>query len=253
MMRFDRIGGRRYARFPGMADSPGLVHAFSTRPDDVSPRVDAHTAERTARRRQMAADLGLDPDRLCYCQQVHQNRIEVIDAPRAGGAIAETDAIITNQPGVPLMVFSADCPLVLVYDGRTPALGVAHASWRCTVADVTGNLVRAMASQFGSRTEEMSAGIGPSAGPEAYEVKQDVVAAVRGVVGATDAILTRGGRTYFDLWRANRDQLVAAGVAPERIEIAEICTMTDTQYFYSFRREGAGCGHFGLMAATLPV
>ncbi len=246
-MEFFEIADRRYARFPRLARLPGLSHAFSTRPHDVSARRDEFTATRAARRAAMATDLGFVSDRLAHCVQVHQSGIAVV---REGspGPFEATDGLCTSVRGTPLMVFSADCPLVLVVDPQSAALGVAHSSWRCTVAGIVPLLIERLRTEFGADPRRMHAGVGPSAGPQQYEVGADVYDAAATLPQRERHFARRNGRMYFDLWSANRAQLVDSGVPEENIEIAGICTMTVTDVFYSFRREGAGCGHFGLMA-----
>lgn len=252
-MRFFHVGDRRYTQFERLAQEAGLAHAFSTRPHDVSARVDEQAGERAARRAAMAADLGLDPVRLHHCEQIHRTQLAVIDASAAPGRYEGFDALVTDQPGAALMTFSADCPLVLLFDPRRRALGMAHASWRCTTALITRQLVLAMQTHFGCRPGDLLAGVGPSAGPEQYEVGEDVYAAAAGLPRREQLFPRRDGRMVFDLWEANRLLLIESGVRPEHIELAGLCTMTRTDLFYSYRREGPGCGHFGLMAALRPA
>lgn len=251
-MHFVEINGRRYARFERFAAISNLKHAFSTRGWDVSARTDAMAEVRAARRADMARDLGLDPARLTWCVQVHEPHVFPVTPDNCGEALEGVDAVFTNEPGVPLMTFSADCPLICVVDPAAPGLGLAHASWRCTVARIVERLIERMSRELDARPERMRVGIGPSAGPAQYEVGDDVRAAAAHLPDCAALFpINHRGRRCFDLWRANRDQLIRAGVAPEHIEIAGICTMADTERFYSFRREGPGCGHFGLMAALV--
>lgn len=250
-LRLGVIGTRRYAFFPQLLAQPGLRHAFATRPLDVSARDDAQKAERRQRRESMAVDLGLDPRRLCHCVQVHQARLAVIDAARPAGPLEGCDGVVTNRVGQPLMTFSADCPLVLLYDAGAPALGLVHASWRCTVAGLVQQAVETMCREFGCHPGRMLAGIGPSAGPESYEVRADVFEAAKALQSRDRFFPRRAGRMYFDLWEANRAQLEAAGIVAPNIELAAVCTMTHTDVFYSYRREGPGCGHFGLLAGLV--
>ncbi|TWT41075.1 Laccase domain protein [Phycisphaerae bacterium RAS1] len=248
-MHFFQVQSRRYARFARLKDAPGLVHAFATRPMDVSVRIDARAAERRAAREQMARDLGLDPTRLHHTVQVHEPRLALVDASTPAGALADCDGLLTTLPGAALMTFSADCPLVLIYDPQARALGMMHSSWRCTVAHSTRLLVEKMQAAFGSRPAAMFAGVGPSAGPLMYVVQDDVYQAAGTLPDRERLFPRRAGRLYFDLWEANRRQLIDAGVEPRNIEVAGYCTMTHPDVFFSYRREGAGCGHFGLMAA----
>lgn len=246
-MEFFEIADRRYARFPRLSRLPGVSHAFSTRPHDVSARRDDLAPIRAARRATMAGDLGFVSARLAHCVQVHQPGVAVIHEGSTG-AFEATDGLCTNVRGTPLMVFSADCPLVVVVDPQSAALGVAHSSWRCTVAGIVPVLVERLRAEFGADPRRMHAGIGPSAGPQQYEVGSDVYDAAKTLPQRERHFVRQDGRMYFDLWSANRAQLLESSVPEENIEIAGICTMTATDVFYSFRREGAGCGHFGLMA-----
>ncbi|MCG3125677.1 MAG: Polyphenol oxidase [Phycisphaerae bacterium] len=249
-MRWITINGRRYAQFEQFADRGDVVHAFATRPLDVAARSDGRAAERAANRATMTSDLGLDPQRLCHCVQVHEPTIEVVTQPRCG-ALDGRDGIITDQPGQPIMTFSADCPLLLAYDPRAGVLGMVHASWRCTVAGAALRLIEQMRADFGCDPRLMLAGVGPSAGPCCYAVKRDVYDAA-GEFAQRDAWFRKNGeRMTFDLWRANHDQLIAAGLPARSIESAAWCTICGGDAFYSFRREGAGCGHFGLLAAMI--
>ncbi len=261
-MQFITIATRRYARFERLQHQTELVHAFSIRPLNVAPRPGGDAEQRAANRAQMADDLGLDAGRLCHCQQVHDTTLAVIQEPDFAGALPHCDGVATNLPGVPLMSFSADCPLLLLFDPVHRAVGLVHASWRCTVAQLGPRMVELLRGHFGSRPADLLAGIGPGAGPCCYEVKQDVYTAAAGLPGFESLFVRRarskeddhaaapsGEALYFDLWEANRQQLIAAGLAAESIEVAGVCTMCHTDLFYSFRREGQGCGHFGLMAA----
>lgn len=250
-MHIEHIRDRRYAQFERLRNAAGLVHAFSTRPRDLSPRPGARDAECAARRAEMARDLGLAADGVSCCLQEHDTRIAFVEAGEGGGIQRGYDAIATSQPNKPLMTFSADCPLVLVHDPARGVVGLAHASWRCTVASLTQRLVEAVCERYGCRPASMLAGVGPGAGPCCYEVQRDVYEAAANLDDRGALFPQRDGRLYFDLWQANRAQLIAAGLRPEAIEVAGICTMCRPDLFFSFRREGAGCGHFGLMAAVV--
>ena len=243
-MHIFEIDGRRYAQFERLRSNVGLTHAFSTRPHDVS----IQGAEHQAARRQMVLDFGRNPAGLACCRQIHEPHVAVVNDVDGPQVLNRTDAVCARNPVVTLMTFSADCPLVLLYDPRRQALGLAHASWRCTVALIVWKLIETMGLEFDCRPQDLLAGIGPSAGPGQYEVGEDVYAAAVELPERDSCFPRRDGRMYFDLWRANRLVLEAAGVAQENIEIAGVCTMTRTDLFYSYRREGRGCGHFCLMA-----
>lgn len=247
-MRFRRCASRRYAQFEGLSAAGGLVHAFSTRPLDVSPRPGARDEERAAHRRQMAVDLGADPAKLCHCDQVHGDRIARVDGDTPPGPLRGADAVVTAAPARPVLTFSADCPLVLLFDPVRGVLALVHASWRCTVARLVMQVVARLRREYGCDPADLRAGIGPGAGPCCYEVGLEVYVAAADLPDREALFARRDGRLYFDLWRANRAQLHAAGVCAARVETAGVCTICGGGLFYSYRREGPGCGHFGLMA-----
>lgn len=250
-MIFVERNGRRYGQFPQFAELDGLVHAYTTRPLDVSFRADDRRAERTANRNQALTDWGLPADTLRYCEQVHADRLAIVTTETPAGPLADCDGAATATPGVPLMSFSADCPLVLFFDPVQRAVAVVHASWRCTVGGLVTRMVDLLRTTYGTRPEQLHVGIGPGAGPTQYEVQDDVYQAAA-TLPQRDACFRRtDGRMTFDLWTASTQLLVAAGVPVTRIAVAGICTMSRTDVFYSFRREGRGCGHFGLLAAVV--
>ncbi len=251
-MHFFEVDGRRYAQFENLRQQPGLTHAFSTRPFDVSVRNGSRVGQCAARRRRMMIDFDRDPEQLCCCEQMHEPRVAIITEARGVQRLKGFDAAVTNVPRVSLMTFSADCPLVLVYDRARSVVGMAHASWRCTVALIVRRLVETVQQKFGCEPAGLHAGVGPSAGPDQYEVKDDVYRAAVELPDRARLFNTRDGRLYFDLWQANRSQLELAGIPRDNIEIAGICTMSRTDLFYSYRREGIGCGHFCLLAG-LPL
>lgn len=250
-MRGRTIQGRRYLQFAKLAAFDGLVHAFSTRGWDMSTRSGEGEQQRAANRATFVCDWGLDPRRLYWCEQVHQPDIALIDQPMADGPrrLAGYDGAISLVRGQPLMGFSADCPLVVVYAPRAGAVGIAHASWRCTVAQIVRQMVSLLVEHSGADARELVGGIGPSAGPQHYEVGEDVYAAAAELPERERLFPRRDGRMFFDLWLANRLQLRAAGLREENIATASLCTISEGDLFYSYRREGAGCGHFALLAA----
>jgi YfiH family protein len=251
-MEFVTLGERRYAQFGRLRHQAGLVHAFSTRPLNVAPRSGPDADQRRVNRHQMTREWGLDPAALRHCTQVHRTTLVHVRETTPAGALPECDGALTDRTGLPLMTFSADCPLVLLYDARRHVLGLVHASWRCTVSEIVTQLVTAMRDQYRCDPADLHAGVGPGAGPCCYEVREDVYAAAAHLPDRERLFPRRSGRMYFDLWQANAAQLAAAGVPHHQLEIARICTLCRNDVFYSFRREGPGVGHFGLLAALLP-
>jgi YfiH family protein len=164
------------------------------------------------------------------------------------------DALLTRRRGRPLAVFTADCVGLVVADPDAPALGVAHAGWRGTVRGIAGRLVAALVETAGARPERLHAAIGPSIGPCCYEVDEPVVGPLRAAFPgawerwARPAGPERPGRWWLDLWTANFEQLVAAGVRAEAIRSPGLCTGCRRDLFFSYRKEGLA-GRLATVAA----
>lgn len=243
----------------GLLEShPGLVHAFTLRGFNLSRRAGPDAESAARRRRRLCDVLGLDFSRLTLPAQVHGDRVFEVDEDRIGAgrykktrSVPDADGLVTDRRGVALMALSADCPLILAFDPDRPAIGLAHAGWRGTVAGIAEHLVERMTESFDSRADALLVGIAPSAGPERYEVRDDVLRAAADHGRDYDSFfLRRDGRVFMDLWSANVRQLCGAGVRPDRINVARICTITDER-FYSYRRDGPSTGHAALIAALL--
>ncbi len=195
----------------------------------------------------MYGTLGVDAARACSVWQVHSADVILVDGPVQGRRwLALADAMITDRPNTPLSMRFADCVPLLFHDPVQGVIGMAHAGWRGTVQGVAANTVRTMTTAYGCKPQNVMAGIGPSIGPDHYQVGEEVVAAVLQYFGSTDGLIRRDpddGTAYLDLWAANRLDLERAGV--EQIEIAEICTATRTDEFFSHRAEKGRTGRFG--------
>ena len=240
----------------------GVVHA-TTRGDlnmalSVGPDIG-----RTAERRRLLCDtLGVPFDRLTSGQQVHGTRIATVTGETIGRGrdrstprIPDTDGLITNERDVPLMVLGADCALIAVYDPVRRAIGVAHAGWRGTAAGMPIALVSRLTTVYGSRPCDLLAAVSPCAGACCYQVGADVLAAFRRGGGDADAAFSRrNGAWFLDLAAAIERQFSSAGLSPERIERAGVCTICNHDYF-SFRRQGRSAGQSALIVAiswTIP-
>src|SRR5262249_20105841 len=194
------------------------------------------------------AALGIEGDAARYARQVHGTECLAIDG-RPPGLVGEGDAILTGAPGTPLAIFTADCLAVVLADPARRALAVAHAGWRGTGGGLLGRLVAALVERLGARPGSLVAGIGPSIGPCCYEVDEPVVGPLRAAFPDRWAGWTRPrgpGKWSLDLWQANADQLVAAGVPREAIANPRLCTACRPDLFFSYRKEGRGRSLVGL-------
>ncbi len=219
-------------------DEPGYVVAFTTRDGGVSEGVyaslnlGAGTGDDPARvaenRRIACAALGLDEARLSFNRQVHSP-----DVHRAGGRGVEGDGLWSDEPGRPMLAFSADClPIAIARTDGKRRMAVVHAGWR----GLAEGVVAAGADAVGG---ERAAIVGPAIGPCCYEVGEEVSSLF-------DEDLTVDRK--LDLWTAAERALRRAGVG--RVERTDVCTRCNSDLFFSHRRSGRARGVQGVIGAV---
>lgn len=208
---------------------------------------------------------GLDARQLVTLGQIHGavvHRVRREDAGRGAQPgsqqIGLGDALITNEPGAVLMTLHADCQALLFVDPgspvRGPAVGVAHAGWRGTVADVARQTVAAMTEAFGTQPQDLFVSVGPAIGACCYTVGAEVVDAWQALAGdAWPIAVSRQQAPTFSLSAANAWLLRRAGVLPERIDVSTVCTRCDSngERWFSHRGQGAATGRFGALITIL--
>jgi YfiH family protein len=187
--------------------------------------------------------------------QVHGTEVVCADAPRpAGQDHQKADVILTDRLGVTLFMRFADCVPIYLHDPVHQVVGLVHAGWLGTVRQAAAVAIQAMQARYGSRPQEVLAGIGPSIAAHHYEVGSEVISQVQAAFGAEAFGLLRSpdgasseGHALLDLWAANRLVLERAGV--RQIEIAGICTACCLEDWYSHRAEKGRTGRFGALIA----
>ena len=193
--------------------------------------------------------------------QVHDCRIAIIERPGTTREELEGyDAFITALPGVAIGVRTADCVPILLYDARRHIVAAVHSGWKGTVLHIVQKAIDVMAAQFGCEPCDMRAVIGPSIGPDSFQVGPEVVEQFKAAGFAMDDIWSdcgqgdgtpMSGGHHIDLWRANRWLLENAGVQAGNIHVCGIDTFTD-ETFFSARREGTKCGRIINSIRLLP-
>lgn len=239
-------------------------HAFTTRLGGVSEGVFA--SMNIARHRGdsdenveknyeiLANELNFDKNNLVLTRQIHSDIVRVVTKSDARGLdhrdYPECDALITDDAGCALVVFTADCTPILLWDGVTGAVGAVHAGWRGTVYDIAGKTFLAMREKFGCDPRNIRAAIGPNIGVCCFETDRDVPDLIRAQFGEEieDCIIPSAekiGKYYVDLKAVNAHALRRAGV--ENIEISEDCTMCRPDRFWSHRVCGTARGSQGAL------
>lgn len=236
-----------------------VPHAFSTRPGGVSQppydslnlgpnRGDDHEAVLENARRFCAA-MGADAESLVLSAQVHETTVRAVtEADRGKGLFRErdytADALITNVRGLSLMVFSADCGNILLWDSRTGAVGAVHAGWRGCAAGILEKTVTEMGRLYGTRPQDLHAAIGPCISRCCFETDGDVPSAMLDALGADAApCLSRAGaKWHVDLKGLNKLWLLRAGLEEACIAVSGLCTACRPDLFWSHRKMGTARG-----------
>ena len=195
--------------------------------------------------------LGVDTARFVHGRQSHGTTVRV--ARRADAhSIAEptpwpeADGYVTDEPDVPLVVFTADCTPLLMQDPDAGVIAAVHCGWRSAVADIEAQAVKAMVS-LGARPGNIRAAIGPGIRRCCFQTGPEVPAAVDKLLGGDAAGLygpdgTEDGKYKVDLPGAVKRRLVQLGLAAENIDELGICTMCRQDLFWSHRARGAERG-----------
>ena len=253
--------GLVYFAAESLSAQKGFVHGFSTRLGGVStghlaslnlrgsaPSGDSreHVEENY---RRLCRALDLPAERMVLSHQVHTDQVRLVTEADAGKGLwcprdYDADALITNVPGLPLAVFSADCIVILLFDPVGRAMGAVHSGWRGTALGILRKTVEEMNRAFGTEPGNLLAAIGPGIGTCCFETHDDVPQAMRQALGdAADAFIApRGEKWTVDLKGINRLWLERTGVPSGRIEISPLCTACRTDLFWSHRRMGNARG-----------
>ncbi len=206
--------------------------------------------------RRLRAALGLE--KLCFTRQVHGTDVRYVTRADAREPFdppsPPCDGLVTDEPGLGLIVFTADCIPILFHDPVRRIAAACHAGWRGTVADIAGRTVEAMA-RLGSDPGDIRAAVGPGISRCCFETGPEVPRAVRAVLGEDGQAYIHGpdgdgDRSFVDLKGVNRALLIRAGLTPEHIDVSEECTMCEHEKYWSHR---ASMGRRGSQGAVIAL
>lgn len=257
-MPFAQSGAIRYYRFELFGEFGNLVHGVFTRQGGVSEEpwdsLNMATSVGDTRenvlenRRRILDALGLAGWGFFDVWQVHGTTVLPTQVSRPlNQPHQKADCVLTDQNGVALLMLFADCVPVVLFDPLKQAVGMAHAGWQGSVNRVAAKAVEQMASVYGSRPENLMAGIGPSICAEHYEVGEEVLHRVDAAFGAGSSLVKDrvNGKGKLDLWETNRQVLLESGLLPDHIQVCGFCTAEKPDDWYSHRGEKGKTGRFG--------
>jgi YfiH family protein len=254
-MPFYQVGSIKYFEFSSLK-LPGIYHAIFTRQGGVSPspwkslNFGGSVGDDLTRVRQNIEKaltvLNLRADRMSQVYQVHSTDIVIAGEPlKPGESPLKADGMITQKPGLALLMRFADCVPILLFDPVQSVIGIVHAGWLGTVKKIVHKAVEMMIENYETDPGDLRAGIGPSIGPDHYQIGKDVLEQVKLSFGnkADQFIINQYGNTFFDLWKAN--EYILHGMGVKNIEISGICTGCNLGDWYSHRLESGITGRFG--------
>ncbi|MGH2582070.1 MAG: peptidoglycan editing factor PgeF [Anaerolineales bacterium] len=259
-MPFTETDGLRYLTFESLAQAP-VVAAVFTRQGGVSegPHASLNVGALVGDKRdrvdenleRIFAAIGRPRNSLFDSWLVHSARALVADAPRPPEweRPPQADIVLTNNPHVTLFMRYADCVPIVYYDPGHHAIGLAHAGWRGSLLKVAARAVEAMGKAYGSKPQDLLVCLGPAICTKHYEVGDEVAEQVRQVYGdAADLFLSKlDGHAHLDLIGMNQDTLEQLGV--NQLEIAPMCTYSESGDWFSHRASGGRTGRFGALIA----
>lgn len=265
MIRVDE-GALVYFREPRELGEQGLSWATFARLGGVSAgpfaslNVGYHVGDDsqsvTANRSVIAHTLSSPRERVLGAQQVHGDKVLVVDESHLGigsasweDAFPETDALVTRARRMFLLITVADCVALTFFDPAKQAVGIAHCGWKGMIARLGQKTIDAMQTEFGSRPGDLALIVSPSIGPCCYEVGELVLAPLQLEFPAWQGMIRQfGTKVHLDLWEMARQQALESGVKAESIHVAGLCTACHTELFFSHRAERGRTGRFAVVA-----
>lgn len=265
-VRVNQKGDLVYLTFPILESQKQINHLFTTRFGGVSEGIYSSmnlSYTRGDRReavdenyRRVAAVLGCNVEDMVCSDQTHTTNLRVVGRADCGkGTVREkdyqdVDGLLTDEPGVYLATFYADCVPLYFVDTKRKAVALAHSGWRGTVARMGQCVVQKMQDAYGTESADIVAAIGPSICQACYEVSEDVADAFAAAFqkpGQEREILISkdDGKYQLDLWRANEIVLVEAGIPKEQIQTTDLCTCHNSRFLFSHRASYGRRGNLG--------
>ncbi len=271
-MKMEKFKEVEYLTFPDLCNDENIKHLFTTREGGVSEDIFASmNMSYTRGDRKEAVDenynrigeiFGLSIGDFVCSDQTHTTNIRIVtEEDRGKGTVREkdyanVDGLVTNCENLILGTFYADCVPLFFVDEEKMVVGLAHSGWRGTVGEIGAQMVSVFKEHFGSQSEDIKVGIGPSICQECYEVSADVAVQFQKKFPKKDVqdlvLYEKGGGKYqLNLWEANRRILMKAGILEENIIVTDICTCCNPDYLFSHRASEGKRGNLGAFISIL--
>lgn len=258
-----------YLTFNSLSELPFIKHAFSTRLGGVSTgefnslnmsfnRGDSDENV-TENYKRLCRAVGIEYESLVASAQDHHTIIRKVTSKEKGIGIFRprdmdsVDGLITNEKGVTLVTYFADCTPILLVDTKNKAIGAAHAGWRGTVAQIGRVIIEKMREEYGTDPKDIIATIGPTINKCCYEVDKPVADKFTEIKGTDPSKFVNnigGGKYMIDLLETNRQILLSSGVQSTNITLSDVCTKCNCDLVWSHRATG---GKRGGMCALLEL
>lgn len=255
----------KYLTFSSLEKHTDLLHCFTTRLGGVSEgcfasmnlgmRTDDNKDNVYKNYEILAQSLSFDLRDMVETNQTHTSNIRYVTDEDKGKIYDENpgyvdvDGLITDKKNIALSTFHADCTPIFFYDPVKKIIGMAHAGWRGTIKNITGNMVQKFARDFNSKPQDILAVIGPSLGQCCFEVDKDVAEIILSANENYEKFMKiKGMKHHFDLWAINKYILLNEGLREENIEISGLCTKCNNDLFFSHRGQK---GKRGLMLGII--
>ncbi len=248
-MRLESYGAIEILKFEHL-EAP---HGFTTRSGGVSQAGyaslnlglnsgDQRLAVRENYRR-FFQELQIEKKQIAATNQAHSDFIARIDKLDDFRVYGDTDGLMTNKKGITLMTYYADCTPLYFYDPVMEVVGVAHSGWKGTERKIGMKMVRQLGNEYGSKPEDIKVGIGPNITLEAYEVDDLFLNRFEDrEFFQPFFIQMQSGRYHFDMVESNRAILLESGILPENLQVSGHCTYSESDLFFSYRRQGEESG-----------
>ena len=262
--RINFNNGVPYISYRILDDIPWLKNAVSTRLGGVSKDYLASMNlgfnrgdldENVIRNHEIFANvIGVNPKNIVTGNQTHTTNVKVVTKDDCGKGIyrdrnyTDIDGLITNEKGIVLATYYADCVPLLIVDTKNKAIGLSHSGWRGTVGKIGKVTIEKMGELYGTKPEDIVACIGPSICQKCYEISEEVAVQFKEAFpdNSKEILIDKGnGKYQLDLWECNRINFKEAGVLPENIKVTDICTCHNTDVLFSHRGHNGKRGNIG--------